>query len=59
MSARCDMYDILLFENTECGFALSCEKCIQYRNCSNLLTTDKLWRNVYEQYMIYTDGETP
>ena len=59
MSARCDTYDILLFENTECTLILSCEKCYQYRNCDNLLTTKKLWQNVFEQYIIYTDGETP
>jgi hypothetical protein len=59
MYARCDMCDILLYLSTECTGIYPCEKCWQYINCENCIKMYVFGQYEFEDYMIYTDGETP
>lgn len=68
MTARCDTFDILLFLNTKCRESIPCVQCYQYRNCQNIVIIGvyrtnfkkhKFESHIFEDYMIYTDGETP
>lgn len=59
MYARCDMCDILLYLNTKCTFIKPCEKCCQYFNCQSCFKTYVFGQREFENYLIYTDGETP
>lgn len=70
MYARCDTIDLLVHLMDECALIEHCNECYQYRNCT-LISLLYKYKHIYtlkeikyvspiiENYMIYTDGETP
>lgn len=68
MYARCDIVDLLVYENIDCPPKLECCNCYLHDNCDKILKLHKYVYNfkenkyvssIIENYMIYTDGETP